>query len=138
MDYEYYVNKFGGTALSEGAFRRASEEAAVLLLAMIYPKSEKRFTEAERGAFQCAVCYEAEFLAASGGAGEGEMGNFFSLSGSGSTTGSSSRIKSERIGDYSVSYQTSTEKTGQTVNGMTISPAAASLLLHAGLTSRWV
>lgn len=118
MDYGYYVNVFGGSIIPEGDFRRISEEAEAILTGLIYPREPDRLSTAEKRLFQRAVCYEAEYISFGVRGGDG--------------------VKAERVGDYAVEYHAPSDKKSVSVGGGEISPAAVSLLFHAGLLLRWV
>lgn len=118
MEYGYYSGVFGGDAIPMEAFQKVGGEAEAILSALIYPRAPERLSGAERSAFQRAVCYEAEYI----------------YSGKADANG----VKAEKLGDYSVEYRAPSEEVGVSVNGWRISPAAAGLLLQAGLTLRWV
>ncbi len=89
-----------------------SDTAYETILALIYPRKAEELSEKDTENLMTAAQYQREF--------EKSV-----------ITG----IKSETVGDVSISYDTS--KT-QTVCGKAVSPDAYSLLLSCGLLTRWV
>jgi len=118
MDYGYYLNEFGGSLIPEGAFSRVTEEARGVLLALLFPLREEDFSAEDEVVFCRAVCYQAEYIF-SGKSSEGSL-------------------KSEKVGDCSVSYREPSAKKTAGVFGSEVSPAAVHLLLASGLLLRWV
>lgn len=94
-----------------------AEEAKGILLSLIYPLREEDFSAKDEEVFRRAVLYEAEYLF-SGKSAEGT-------------------VRSEKAGDYSVTYREPTKKK-VSVFGDEVSPAACHLLLSAGMLLRWV
>lgn len=118
MDYGYYLNEFGGTLIPEGEFGQVMEEGRAILLSLIFPLREEAMSDADVAVFRRALCYEAEYLF-SGKVGDGS-------------------VKSEKVGDYSVTYREPSDKKTVSVFGSEVSPAACHLLLASGLLLRWV
>jgi len=129
MEYGYYTDIFGGNRIPADAFRRVCSESYILLEGLIYPRCVGKLGAEAESSFKQAVCCQAEYIYDNGSFGcesETEKG-----------------IKSERIGDYFVEYDTEKSGGGKsgdlfTVGGGKISPSAAGILKNAGLLSRWV
>ena len=117
ITYEFYRDRCGGTA-DEAAFSSAAVTAEAVIRALLYPALPEDLTGSGKDAFLRAVCAQADH----------------SLAGAGTGTG---RIRSETLGDRSVTY--AEETAGEVrVNGISVSPQALLLLGNAGCLSRWV
>jgi len=115
--YEFYRDEYGGTA-DEVSFLAAVSSAEAVIRALMYPVYPERLNESQRNGFFRAVCIQADYRAAQNG---------------GRT------IKSESIGDHSVTYaDTDSLSGGMTMMGMAVSPDAVMLLTDCGCLSRWV
>ncbi len=94
------------------------EEGKGILLSLLFPLREEDLSSGDREVFCRALCYEAEYLFS----GKNEEGT----------------VKSEKAGDYSVTYRSVSDKKTVSVFGSEVSPAACHLLLASGLMLRWV
>ncbi len=90
------------------------DEARELLMTLIYPKIESDLTDDERAALDTAAEYQVSYT--KGGI-------------------CAADVKSESVGEVSVTYSCPTRIT---LCGVTLSPAAYSKLVAAGLISLWV
>ncbi len=90
-----------------------SVTARNLLLSLIYPITEGDMSAEQSVQFALAADEQAEY------------------------SRSFSQVKSESVGDVSVTYETSS-RSPLTYYGDPVSPAAISRLVRAGLMSRWV
>lgn len=119
ITYEFYRDRFGGTA-DPASFSSAAVPAEAVIRALLYPALPEDFPEFRRNAYQCAVCAQADYILAGTGTGAG-----------------TAKIRSETLGDRSVTYET--ENAGELrVNGIPIAPQALLQLGNAGCLSRWV
>lgn len=100
--------------MGEGATIKG--EAKALLLALIYPKSEEKMTDAEKLAFGEALLLEEKYLS--------EI----------SSSGGARAVKSESVGDVSVTY----DLHGAPPVRVPISDTAYAVLMAAGILSAWV
>ena len=117
ITYEFYRDRCGGTA-DPASFSSAAVPAEAVIRALLYPALPEDFPEFRRNAYQCAVCAQADYILAGTGTGAG-------------------RIRSETLGDRSVTY--AEETAGEVrVNGIPVAPQALLLLGNAGCLSRWV
>ncbi len=117
MTYEFYRDIHGGTA-DETSFTSAVGTAETVIRALLYPELADDFSETQKDAFQRAVCAQVDYSLAGDRAG-------------------TARIKSESLGDRSVTYET--ENTEELrVRGISVAPQAVLLLENAGCLSRWV
>lgn len=91
-------------------------EAKALLLALIYPKSEEKMTDAEKLAFEEAILLEEKYLS--------EI-----------SSGGARAVKSESVGDVSVTYDL---LHGAPPVRIPVSDAAYAVLMAAGILSAWV
>ncbi len=115
--YEFYCGAFGGTA-DEVSFASAVGTAETVIRALLYPASADDLSGNQADAFRRAVCAQVDYGLAGDRAG-------------------TARIKSESLGDRSVTYET--EEAGELrVKGIPVSPQAVLLLENAGCLSRWV
>ena len=89
--------------------KRGGEAA---LLALLWPKTEADMTPAQLTAFYEAAAEQEEYAARHG-----------------------KRVASEAVGDVKVTYAGGGE---YAVGGEAVSPKAASMLLAAGLLTRWI
>lgn len=105
-----------------GETENMRDEAKALLSALIYPKSEAKMTEAEKLAFGEAVILEEKYLS--------EM----------SGSAGARAVKSETVGDVSVTYDLSYDVSGgkSPPVRVPISEAVYAALMTAGLLSAWV
>lgn len=103
-----------------GESARMVDEARALLLSLIYPKSEERMTEEEKEAFGEAVLLEEAYLTKRKASGE-------------------RAVKSESVGDVSVTYDVSGEASGKAPPvRIPVADSAYALLRTSGLLSAWV
>lgn len=101
-----------------GESAKMVDEARALLLSLIYPKSEERMTEEE--AFGEAVMLEEAYLTKRKASGE-------------------RAVKSESVGDVSVTYDVSGEASGKAPPvRIPVADSAYALLRTLGLLSAWV
>ena len=113
--YEFYRDVYGGTA-DEHAFASAAGAAETVIRTLLYPTLPDDLAGRQADAFRCAVCLQADH-------GRAEAGR--------------PRIRSESLGDRSVTYET--ENTGTIrVKGVSVSPHAVLVLEEYGCLSRWV
>lgn len=118
--YEFYRDEYGGTA-DEVSFLAAVSSAEAVLRALLYPGKPEDWKESQKNGFYRAVCMQADYSASQTGGTGGR------------------RIKSESIGDHSVTYADADGTAGGvTVMGMAVSPEAVMLLTDCGCLSRWV
>lgn len=124
IDYDYYAGTYGGGA-SEETFTAGIAAARAVIDALLYPWSADDFDTAKRGAYRTAVCMQLDFMR-----------------GAPSDTADSAgrRIKSERLGDRSVTYELSDNAASGrlSVHGSAVSPEAAAVLGNAGCLCRWI
>ena len=113
--YEFYRDTYGGTA-DEVSFLRTVSAAESVLRALLYPALTDDLTEEQRTGFSRAVCVQADY----------------------SMAGHHGRIKSESLGDRSVTYELDSAAGGLTVLGTAVAPQAVLLLEECGCLSRWV
>lgn len=113
--YEFYRDVYGGNA-DEASFAAAVGAAETVIRALLYPAHPDDFAGGRTDVFRRAVCTQVDHaLAEPGGA----------------------RIRSESLGDRSVTYET--EETGAVrVKGVSVSPQAVLLLEDGGCLTRWV
>ncbi len=118
--YEFYRDEYGGTA-DEVSFLAAVSSAETVLRALLYPVRPENLDESQKNGFRRAVCMQTDYSAAQ-------------------TVGNAGRqIKSESIGDHSVTYADADGTAGGlTVMGIAVSPEAVMLLTDCGCLSRWV
>ena len=90
-------------------------KAEDVLLSLIYPMTREKMTEKQAAAFVEAVGCQAEYL----------------------TSGGAERIRSESVGDVSVTYSDS-DDVFITDGGNSIAPEAYSKLKYAGLLVCWI
>lgn len=118
--YEFYRDEYGGTA-DEVSFLAAVASAETVVRALLYPVRPEELSESQKNGFFRAVCVQADYSASQTGGKD------------------SRRIKSESIGDHSVTYADADRTAGGvTVMGMAVSPEAVMLLTDCGCLSRWV
>ena len=118
--YEFYRDEYGGTA-DEVSFLAAVSSAEAVIRTLMYPVCPERLNESQRNGFLRAVCIQADYRAAQKVADGGRA------------------IKSESIGDHSVTYaDTDGLSGGMTMMGTAVSPEAVMLLTDCGCLSRWV
>lgn len=130
IDYEYYTDTFGGTAIEETGFGRLAEIASDVIdgVAVISFKFDD-LTEEQQALVKKAVAYEIETLDSQGGV-DAIVGM------------SAQSINSEQLGDYHVTGGSTAATSVNTGNipykdGIPISPLAIMMLRKAGLMSRW-
>lgn len=130
IDYTYYTDTFGGTAIEETEFKRLAEIASDVIDGVaIVPFVFNELEESTATLVMKAVAYEVETL--------------FSQGGVDAIVGLSSQsFNSEQLGDYHVSggsTAATSVNVGQTpaFNGVPVSPLALSMLRRAGLMQRW-
>lgn len=113
--YEFYRDVCGGHA-DEASFDSAAGAAETVIRALLYPADPDGFDGRQADAFRRAVCLQVDHgLADPGGA----------------------RVRSESLGDRSVTYET--EDAGELrVKGVSVSPQAVLLLETCGCLTRWV
>lgn len=113
--YGFYRDVHGGTA-DEALFDSAVGAAETVICALLYPAHPDDLSERQADAFRHAVCLQIDHgLADPGGA----------------------RVRSESLGDRSVTYET--EDAGEIrVKGVSVSPQAVLLLETSGCLTRWV
>ena len=114
--YKFYRDEYGGTA-DEASFLAAVSSAETVIRALCYPACPDTLKEAQKQAFHRAVCIQADYSTAQ--------------------TSGGRPIRSESIGDHSVTYADSTAG-GMTVMGIAVAPEAVMLLTGCGCLSRWV
>ncbi len=118
--YEFYRGEYGGTA-DEVSFLAAVSSAETVIRALLYPVRPEELNESQKNGFFRAVCMQADYSAAQTGAQNVR------------------RIKSESLGDHSVTYaEADGSAGGMTVMGITVSPEAVMLLKDCGCLSSWV
>ncbi len=114
VTYDFYRDVHGGLA-DEADFARASTSAEAVLRRLLFPNVPEAFEAARSDAFLRAVCIQTDEL----------------LNGGGNV-----RVKSESLGDRSVTYA---EEDGKiSVGGRTVAAEAVLILENAGCISRWV
>lgn len=116
--YEFYRDVHGGTA-DEASFASAVGAAETVIRALLYPTLTDDLSDVQITGFYRAVCLQVDHSLAD------------------SRTGSA-RIKSESLGDHSVTYELDSAAGGLTVMGVAVSPQAVLLLEECGCLSRWV
>lgn len=113
--YEFYRDVCGGKA-DEVSFDSAVGEAETVIRALLYPTLPDDLSGSPADAFRRAVCLQIDHsLAETGGA----------------------RVKSESLGDRSVTYETEDAGTVR-IRGVSAAPQAVLLLEGSGCLSRWV
>jgi len=117
--YEFYRGIHGGTA-DEAAFASSVSAAENLLRSLLFPAVPEEFAGGRADAFCRAVCLQVDFDLAGGGAADG------------------ARIRSETLGDRSVTYELDGRRTVTRVKGAAAAPQAVMLLENSGCLSRWV
>ena len=123
VTYEFYRDTYGGTA-DEASFARAASTAETVLRTLLFPTVTDDLSESQLTEFFRAVCVQADYTLAS-------VGN----------ARSGSRIKSESLGDRSVTYEYDSDGSagvGLYVMGAAVAPEAVMLLENCGCLSRWV
>lgn len=113
--YEFYREIYGGTA-DEVSFLAAVTPAETILLALLHPVRPEDFSEEQREIFFRAVCIQTDY----------GMNNPVL------------RIRSESLGDRSVTYETEPDTGRMSVRGMTAAPQAVLLLENGGCLPGWV
>lgn len=94
-----------------------------VLLSLIYPKTEREMTPAQREEFDLAAEEEEAYLA--------------SPAGRSAIASADGRIERESVGDVSVTYRGGASGS-VTAAGLPVAPAASARLLRCGLAGRWV
>lgn len=118
--YEFYRDEYGGTA-DEVSFLAAVSSAETVLRALLYPVCPENLNELQKNGFLRAVCLQVDYSAV------------YNIGYGGR------QIKSESIGDHSVTYaDAGGTASGVTVMGISVSPEAVMLLTDCGCLSRWV
>lgn len=123
VTYEFYRDTYGGTA-DEASFAGAASTAETVLRTLLFPTVTDDLSESQLTEFFRAVCVQADYTLAS-------VGN----------ARSGSRIKSESLGDRSVTYEYDSDGSagvGLYVMGAAVTPEAVMLLENCGCLSRWV
>ncbi len=113
VSYDFYRDVYGGDA-DEVMFARTSFPAETVLRRLLFPNRPETFDEEKSLAFRRAVCVQADEMIRNGG---------------------TFRVKSESLGDRSVTYA---EDNRMTVGGRAIATDAVLLLENAGCMNRWV
>jgi len=115
--YEFYRDEYGGTA-DEVSFLSAVSSAEAVMRALMYPGRPEELNETQKNAFLRAVCIQADY---------------------GTAENSGRKVRSESIGDHSVTYADADGTAGGvTVMGIAAAPQAVMLLTDCGCLSRWV
>ncbi len=112
VTYDTYRNVYGGTA-DEARFSSVAGTAEAALRALIYPNE---VSAVPSDVFSRAVCIQVEHMLCYGAE-------------------SARRVKSEAIGDRSVTYE---NVSGITICGVSVAAEAALLLRESGGISCWV
>ncbi len=120
IDYDYYKNSFGGADIPTEEFDSISE-AAEDVVRILCTKSD---ISGEDECIRRATAYQTELIYLQGG-----RAALVGLQ-------SSAPGKSERMGDYSISYDSSVNGVGISVMGVPVSAMAYSILKKAGYTCR--
>ena len=124
INYSYYTETFGGTAIPESEFNRLAQMASDIIDDVVYIPIETVTDNVMR-----ATAYELELVYAQGG--------------TNAITGfSASQIGYESLGDYSLTAGASSSDNGSanntlTLHGIPVSQLAISLLRKDGLMNRW-
>lgn len=114
--YDFYRDTYGGS-LSDEVFSSNVGLAEAVISALLYPTVAGDLSDVE--IYNRAVCAQIDHIA--GRAGEEIIGR---------------RVKSEAIGDRSVTYED--DRAGVFVLGTSVSPLSVMLLEGAGYLSRWI
>lgn len=114
--YEFYRDIHIGTA-DEASFLTAVSAAETVIRALLYPTVTDDLSEVQLAGFHRAVCLQVDYSLANR---------------------QTARIKSESLGDRSVTYELDSAAGGLTVMGAAVSPQAVMLLEGCGCLSRWV
>ncbi|MGN1346528.1 MAG: hypothetical protein ACI4V1_07060 [Eubacteriales bacterium] len=117
--YEFYRDTYGGCA-EEKAFADGVGAAETVLRALLYPADAAELSGVRRDAFERAVCCQVDYRLAADAAGRA----------------GDARVKSESLGDRSVTYEYAGG--GVRVLGNAVAPEALLLLWESGCLSRWV
>lgn len=121
---EFYDKSFRGETIIKSEFDRLAEIASTVVYDICRVKpSEETLGQEE---FKKAVAYEVEFLYEQGGV-DAILG----------FSNAALECNSERLGDYSVSAASGSQKVLTTRDGVPISPLAMMLLRRLGLMTRW-
>jgi hypothetical protein len=120
VDYDYYINDFGGKAITQDDFTPLARLASDLVDSIVtVPINQSDVPDDVKR----AVCYQIELLDTNGG-----YGAAITASGGAET---------ERLGDYSISYSATTSVRWN-YNGIPLSQMLISLLRGLGLLSTWL
>lgn len=118
IDYDFYANTYGGGVSAE-EFASGIVSASAVIDSLLYPWRAAMLDQTGIAAYRTAVCMQLDFM---------------------SGQGTVERIKSERLGDRSVTYelQDAGSTGGLYVHGSAVSPNAAAVLGAAGCLCRWL
>lgn len=125
IDYTYYTETFGGTAIPAAEFPRLADVSSDTIYALCSFKPSGTILTDET--FLKACAYQTEFIYEQGG-----LEAIFGRSDASQSGGS------EHLGNYSVSGKSGKETEIKYCCGVPVSPLAVMLLNKLGLLSRWL